>query len=352
MPIITDYRVNEALPRTSSVQVYQQIISDLKDAQSLLSVTSPTVGTVRPNKWAATGLMARVYLYQKEWANAEAEASKIIDGNVFSLVNDLNTVFLADSKEAIWSLMPVNTFNTAEGATFVPSSATVRPPYVLTNVLLNSFETNDKRGQSLSRRNVYQYLGVDPQTGIFQFQDVNNDGLINTNDRILFDDLDPDYYGGLNNSLTYKQWSLDLFFEFKKQLGSNLSASIYASSNPGGMSNVPEILTERWHKPGDQSAYQKVSTSFSSDAAKAAANYALSSGQYSDASFIRLKNLSLGYALPARWIDKLHLSNARFYMQGQNLLTVTGYKYLDPETQLLNVLPPLRTLTAGIQVSL
>jgi hypothetical protein len=65
---------------------------------------------------------------------------------------------------------------------------------------------------------------------------------------------------------------------------------------------------------------------------------------------VRLKNVSLAYNFPADLLRKLHLSNARFYLQGQNLLTITSYVGADPETKNVLSLPPLKTFTAGIQL--
>jgi hypothetical protein len=69
----------------------------------------------------------------------------------------------------------------------------------------------------------------------------------------------------------------------------------------------------------------------------------------SDASFIRLKNISISYDFPESFISKLHGQTFRLYGQAQNIFTLTHYKGLDPENQNSNVLPPLRVLTVGLQ---
>jgi hypothetical protein len=81
VPLVTStsYTVNTGLGRTSVNEIYQQIIQDLKEAQEMLSTSYPTPGKVRPNKWAATALLARAYLYMGNWADAEAQATAIID---------------------------------------------------------------------------------------------------------------------------------------------------------------------------------------------------------------------------------------------------------------------------------
>lgn len=148
VPLITttDYRLNATLPRTSKSKVYEQIISDLTDALNLLDTSYITDGRVRPNKWAAAAMLARVYLYNGDWIDAESKATVVISSGIYTLEPDLNNVFLKDSKEAIWQLMPVNPqFNTYEGNAILQPNNTLPPTYLLTSSLLNAFETGDYR---------------------------------------------------------------------------------------------------------------------------------------------------------------------------------------------------------------
>ncbi len=71
-----------------------------------------------------------------------------------------------------------------------------------------------------------------------------------------------------------------------------------------------------------------------------------------DASFMRLKNISLSYNLPKQWLQLLGLKNAQLLFQGQNIFTFTKYVGLDPESQSMSNLPPLRSLVAGIRINL
>jgi hypothetical protein len=156
VPLVTstDYSVNSSLPRTPKDQVYGQMVSDLQGAQGLLSATyldaSDNPGQtdrVRPTTWAADGLLARVYLYKGDYANAAKEASLVIANNaMFSLspLTGANSVFKKNSTEAIWQLMPPTaSFATVEGKTFIlitqPTNVTISPQ------LLNAFEIGDAR---------------------------------------------------------------------------------------------------------------------------------------------------------------------------------------------------------------
>ena len=154
--ITTDYKANAVMPRTSMDKVYQQIVTDLLDAQSLLKVTYPSTGKVRPNKWTATALLARVYLFLKDWPNAESQASAVISSGTYPLVSqaNINTVFSKNQTETIWEIAPANEgTNSAEGTVFNPTSTTARPTFALTSFLINAFEANDKRRTEWVRTN-------------------------------------------------------------------------------------------------------------------------------------------------------------------------------------------------------
>ena len=151
VPLITstDYIANGVKPREKTAVVYDQIIADLKEAKNLMEDNYPTANRVRPNKAAATALLARAYLYTKQWSLAEAEATLVLDNSLYDLLTDLNSVFLANSREAIWQLMPVNLAggrNTWEGFTSTPATPTGTPLFRLdTTHLIEKFEPNDKR---------------------------------------------------------------------------------------------------------------------------------------------------------------------------------------------------------------
>jgi TonB-dependent starch-binding outer membrane protein SusC len=116
--------------------------------------------------------------------------------------------------------------------------------------------------------------------------------------------------------------------------------------------NQPLFVMDRWQKPGDAAGVQKFSAGASSPANAAYTNFRNSSAAFGDASFIRLRNLSLSYSLPAAWIKKAKLRSLRCFIEGQNLFTLTNYRGADPETQSILSLPPLKQLAIGLQLSL
>lgn len=143
----TDYRVNSRAPRISKVEVYDRILDDLVQAESLLAEDYSFANgqRIQPNKMAATAMLARTYLYLEDWANAEMYATKVIgDVGRYSLADNLEEVFLADSPEAIWQLQPVTPeLSTGQARLFMllasPSDV------VLNDQLVNSFEAGDLR---------------------------------------------------------------------------------------------------------------------------------------------------------------------------------------------------------------
>lgn len=206
-------------------------------------------------------------------------------------------------------------------------------------------------GKSVNARVRYESLGVNPQTGVYEFTDVNRDGIINLNDRVAIVQTDPSFYGGLSNRLNYHSFSIDLFFEFRKQTGRNYLAGLNV---PGyRYANQPMIVLERWQQPGDRASIQRLTAITSSAAYQAASNLLSGSNAiYSDASFLRCKNLSLNWELPLNWLKRIRAEKAQLYVHCQNLFVITGYKGADPENQNLLVLPPLKTITAGLQLTL
>jgi len=158
--LTTNYQKNATLPRTSSATVWQQIIADLKQAQGLLGDTYVDGGGVqssehvRPNREAVNALLARAYLYNQNWSDAEKQASNVINSGLYTLLHDLTQVFLAGSPEAIWQLeLPPNSYlNTTDGQIFLRplamydgGGANAGHPFYMSNTLVQAFEPGDLR---------------------------------------------------------------------------------------------------------------------------------------------------------------------------------------------------------------
>lgn len=146
----TDYITNKSLSRISQEKVYQRIISDLNEAVTLLPETYITTDRARVNKWVAKAMLARVYLYHKDWALASSLATEVIEQKtLYKLEDDLDNVFLKSSKETIWHFDPgVVGLNTQEGAAAILYYDPTGGGKILSDQLMAAFETGDKRRQS------------------------------------------------------------------------------------------------------------------------------------------------------------------------------------------------------------
>lgn len=213
----------------------------------------------------------------------------------------------------------------------------------------SSYATQYVLGQPLNLKTGYQFLGVDPQTGVYSFNDINKDGIYDSKDYVVIGTTDPKFYGGFLNTFHYKNWQLDIHFQFVKQQGID---PVYSNSTaPGMRNNQPLLLTDRWQIPGDYKPYQQYTQDVVSLAAQSMSKVARSSAVLTDASFVRLKNVSLQYSLNDHLAKRLNAGTAQVFVQAQNLLTFTRYKGLDPEGQSISSLPPLFTIAAGIKIN-
>jgi hypothetical protein len=162
VPLVTgtNYVTNSSIVRSSVDSVYAQIIADLQDAQSRLTdnyldgTNAVSTQRIRPNKGAATALLARAYLYTGLWASADSAATALINNTGQYSLDSLNSVFLANSTEAIFQLQPagIGGLNTPEGYWYILSSdpstystATQGKIATISSGLLNAFEPGDNR---------------------------------------------------------------------------------------------------------------------------------------------------------------------------------------------------------------
>lgn len=203
-------------------------------------------------------------------------------------------------------------------------------------------------GEPLESRYMYQYEGIDPETGFYTFKDFNGDGNITTGeDKKAIGRVGRKYYGSFQNTLQYKGLELQVLMEFVNQTGYNYNYLL--GSAPGYLRNQPAIVWDRWQQAGDVATVQAYITGGAG--ANAYTRLGQSTYNITDASFMRLRQVSLSYRLPHTWLHALKADSVRLFVEGQNLLTFTHYQGFDPETQSNRILPPLTTWMAGIQVS-
>ncbi len=222
----------------------------------------------------------------------------------------------------------------------LPKTTLLKFPGLENSTYSNRFEI----GEPLTILKLYKVNGVDPNTGLFTFEDFNGDGEITSpEDRQYIADLSPQFYGGLSNSLQYKNWDLNFHFQFVKKDAVN---QYYYGLQPGTMYNQSTDVLDRWQEPGDNAFMQQFSTGNNFDSYLAFSQFSESSGAISDASFIRLKNLELAYSLP---LENVPNTSCRISLRGQNLLTFTKFKGGDPE-RTIGYLPSLRRISLNLQL--
>lgn len=201
-------------------------------------------------------------------------------------------------------------------------------------------------GKPLSSQFLQTFTGVGAD-GTAQFEDANGDGKISsgfaetgTGDRKYYGPTYPKYYGGISNTISYKAITLDFLFQFVKQQGSTLMSD--TGAQPGYPYSTANFQVDEYNN------YLAQGNALSSNFEDSFYDYIGSNASLVDASYIRLKNVSASYTIPLDAATQKVLQSIRISLQGQNLVTFTKYKGLDPETQGL-ALPPLRTITLGTQ---
>ena len=195
-------------------------------------------------------------------------------------------------------------------------------------------------------------LQSDAAAGDVKFVDVNGDGVIDDEDRVKIGKGMPDWTFGLNLSATWK--GLDLTANFYAALGGSIYDASHRADYP--LVNMQTYMLDRWRGPGSSNRLPRLTAE--ADGGKNQ-NWRSSDLMVYDGSFLRLRNLTLGYTLPENWTRKVLISKLRLYVNAENLLTLTAYHGLDPEissggTSLgidKGVYPQARTLSAGINLS-
>lgn len=212
------------------------------------------------------------------------------------------------------------------------------------NLSGSTYANNYVVGQSLNFIHVYHFTGF--KDGIAQVEDIDHDGTLTQGiaangqgDWIIDGSADPKFYGGFNNSISYKGFQLDIFFQGVSRRASR--GDTYFASAPGMGNNIPKALLKLPFKS---------SISYGTQATDGYFNYTGSDAAVEDASFLRLKNVSLAYNFPSTVIKHIGMSGLQVYIHAQNLLTFTKYDGLDPET-LSNGLPTIRMIIAGIKTT-
>ncbi|OIQ28714.1 MAG: hypothetical protein BM564_08040 [Bacteroidetes bacterium MedPE-SWsnd-G2] len=217
------------------------------------------------------------------------------------------------------------------------------------NPILAGGGTALAEGEAIGTFYRVRWAGVNPVDGggLWLDADGNLTNTYNTSDRVLLDKTqDPKFVGGFGTDLSYKGFALNALFTYAAdQWRLNGSYAIIEDTGLAGFANMSTALDRIWSQPGDITDIPR--------------HAAVSRGQagtryLEDASFLRLRNVSLSYTLPKDVLDRTKVfTNMRLYVQGQNLLTFTKWRGFDPESNISSTFfeyPTPKTVTVGFDV--
>ncbi len=193
------------------------------------------------------------------------------------------------------------------------------------------------------------------QPGFIKYKDLNDDGIININDNTIIGRGLPVHIGGFNNNLRYKNWGLNVFFQWS--YGNDLMNAnrMYLEGNINNSIGMNQLKTyeNRWTPENPNSTLYRVGGQ--------GPNGFYSSRTLEDGSFLRLKTVNLSYSLPRLWLKRMNLKNLELNVAAQNIYTWTNYSGMDPEVSLRNtaltpgfdfsVYPIAKTLVFGLKTN-
>jgi len=162
--------------------------------------------------------------------------------------------------------------------------------------------------------------------GRFKYEDVNNDGVINDNDRTKIGDPHPDLIFGVNINLAWKNWDMSMFWN--GQLGFDIFdyTALYYETPYFFNGNRSTRVLDSWSPSNTGAALPALSETILNNEFTSANSFFVRDGSY-----VRLRTLQIGYTLPDSIASKLGASSARVFYNGSNLLTLTDFPGLDPE---------------------
>ena len=187
-------------------------------------------------------------------------------------------------------------------------------------------------------------LQPNAQAGDVRFVDVNNDGVLDDKDRTMIGKCTPDWTYGFNASIEWK--GIDFSMVWQGVAGNSVFDGTRRTDVSS--SNMPKWMLGRWTGEGSTNELPRYTLNDLNQ------NWRISDLYVKDASYLRLKNITLGYTLPAKWTNTIFVKKLRVYVAAENLLTLTRYDGFDPEIADYvdrGVYPQARTFQFGVNLS-
>ncbi|MBE0639330.1 MAG: TonB-dependent receptor [Bacteroidales bacterium] len=212
-------------------------------------------------------------------------------------------------------------------------------------------------GEPMSVFYGFRSLGVDPTTGDLVFDDIDGNGVINSDDRVVIGDPNPNFIGGFTSNLAYKSFDLSFFIQFSYGNDVFNATRIFTEAMTYADENQSIEILKRWKQPGDITDIPRADGDNSNE------NNRISTRFVEDGSFARFKNITLSYVFDRSLTERIGVRNARIFVGATNLFTWTNYSGMDPEvnyrgdSNLLRATdfftyPQAKTYTIGINLGL
>lgn len=193
--------------------------------------------------------------------------------------------------------------------------------YTQTSEALSEYVVRMTPGESLSKFWGYTALGVDPETGMIIYDDINKDGKINVSDKHYIGDANPLFTAGMTNTISWK--GLSLSFLLTSSVGNDIyNASMIEMVGMYTGANQIKDVVRRWRVPGQITDIPK---------AGELDNLRASTRWVEDGSYLKVKNITLSYDIRHPALKKANISKIQPYITLDNMITFTKYKGYDPE---------------------
>ena len=226
-------------------------------------------------------------------------------------------------------------------------------------IFQNQAEIDALNKQAAEKTNgeITSYQTSETQPGDYKYIDVNGDGYISDEDKAILGDGYPTLNYGLNLSAGYKGWDFSMYIY--GVLGQDILSYSYAnltsvkSPSDGYQNSLSDYIKNAWSDTNPSNVYPRLTRKDSNH------NTRVSDAYIKNGDFLRISNIQVGYTFPKRWIEKLRMESLRVYASVENVGTITGYKYGDPEVGDASVLktgfdagryPFPRTYAFGVSV--
>lgn len=214
----------------------------------------------------------------------------------------------------------------------------------------------DARARELTGNAGARYQSAGTRPGDIMFRDLNGDGIISSEDQEILGSAQPTFTGGITNNLSYKGVDLSFFFQFVQGNEVWNHTRVFAEGMNGVFGQTAAVLN-RWTPENTNTDVPRAVYGDPNG------NRRNSDRWIEDGSYVRLKNIQLGYNLPTSLVERARMRNVRVFVQGQNLLTFTDYSGLDPEVNTFSgsntslgtdflVYPQAKAVTFGVNIGL